>query len=237
MEDLKVTVEKVLGFCDLPMKPGEGFEVRGGALVFPKGGKFCLWALASLIPFFPAKQRCSDDPNDWMPRCELLSCPDPKGRVIFRVERLFPQGQRAKAPRTNLRLNVKAERCTGCRACELACCEAHEQGYLPDLSRIRIESDDATCTDLPRVCRQCGVASCVRACPQKALLRDERTGAILVDSQACTGCGVCAKACPFGAIPFDFRTRKAMPCDLCGGDPLCVKRCPSGALELIELQD
>jgi uncharacterized repeat protein (TIGR04076 family) len=264
MEDLRVTVEEVLGFCDLPMRPGDGFEVRGGALVFPEGGRMCLWALSSLIPFFPAKQRCGEDPNDWIPRCERLACPDPNGRVIFRVERI-PSGKAAlpdraavEAPasedrssvaggssgeeplslrRTSLRLKVNPGLCTGCRACELACCEAHDEGYLPDLARLRVDSEEESCADEPRVCRQCGVAACVRACPVGALYRDPKTAAVRVDPETCTGCGLCGKACPFGAMPFDFRTRKAMPCDLCGGSPSCVERCPAGALELLRLGD
>jgi uncharacterized repeat protein (TIGR04076 family) len=252
MEDLRVTVEEVLGFCDLPMRPGDGFEVRGGALVFPEGGRVCLWALASLIPFLPAKQRCGEDLNDWMPRCERLACPDPNGRVIFRVERI-PAGGAAAAPegreeasgkgrarglrRTGLRLKVNPGRCTGCRACELACCEAHDEGYLPDLARIRIDSEEESCSDEPRVCRQCGLAPCVRACPAGALSRDPETAAVRVDPERCTGCGLCGRACPFGALPFDFRTQKPLPCDLCGGTPSCVERCPSGALELLRLGD
>ncbi len=66
MYDLRVTVESVAGFCDLPMKPGDYFEVRGSALVLPEGGHICIWALQSLMPFLPAKQRATNDPNDWI---------------------------------------------------------------------------------------------------------------------------------------------------------------------------
>lgn len=246
MDNLKVTVEEVLGFCDLPMKPGDSFEVIGGALVFPEGGKICMWALSSLIQFLPAKQRCGEDPNDWMPRCERLECPDPNGRVIFRVSRIPSDNSGfqhkdasviGKTARANIRLKVNKELCTGCRACELACCEAHGAGYLPDLARIRVESEEDSCSDEPFVCRQCGVAACVRSCPAGALSRDPVTAAVLVDEKLCTGCGLCIKACPFTAMRSDFRTKKAMPCDLCGGSPACAGRCPSGALELLRIGD
>ena len=88
MYDLRVTVDEVKGFCDLPMKPGDYFEVRGGRITIPTGGHVCLWALAALIPMFPAKQRNSGEPNDWLPRTSRMSCPDPDGMVIYRIERL-----------------------------------------------------------------------------------------------------------------------------------------------------
>ncbi len=88
MYDLRVTVDEVKGFCDLPMKPGDYFEVRGGRITIPTGGHICLWALAALLPMFPAKQRNSGEPNDWLPRTSRMSCPDPDGMVIYRIERI-----------------------------------------------------------------------------------------------------------------------------------------------------
>jgi anaerobic carbon-monoxide dehydrogenase iron sulfur subunit len=235
MKDLRVVVEEVLGFCDIPMKPGDSFEVRSGVLEFGAGGRFCMWALSSLIPFLPAKQRCGDDPNDWMPRTCRLACPDPNGRVIFRVE-VIESDRPGIQPQATVRMGVKASLCTGCRSCELVCAASHGDTHLPERSRIRIVSDDRTCTDTPQVCRQCGVAACVRACPEGALSRDAGSGAVLVQVERCTGCGLCVSACPFHAMRLAPDSQVAMTCDLCGGDPNCLGRCPSGALYAIALK-
>jgi len=62
----------------------------------------------------------------------------------------------------------------------------------------------------------------------EALSIDEDTGAIIVDKEACTGCGNCIEACP-GDVPTIHPTENyALICDLCGGDPECVKVCSEG---------
>jgi NAD-dependent dihydropyrimidine dehydrogenase PreA subunit len=53
---------------------------------------------------------------------------------------------------------------------------------------------------------------------------------MLIDTEKCTSCGICARDCPLGAIR--IRNRKPVvndQCSLCGA---CVKFCPEGALEL-----
>jgi uncharacterized repeat protein (TIGR04076 family) len=89
MYELKVTVTKVLGACtaDPPMKPGDYFTVRNGDLRIPEGGHVCIWALQSLMPLLPAKERRIVEEEDWMERVHHAQCPDPKGRVIFRIVR------------------------------------------------------------------------------------------------------------------------------------------------------
>ena len=88
MYDLKVSVHKVKGYCDMPMKKGYYFTLEGGKIRVPEGQYFCMWALQSILPLLPAKQRNSNDEDDWLPRTEFVSCPDPKGRVIMRIERI-----------------------------------------------------------------------------------------------------------------------------------------------------
>ena len=91
MYELKVTVTKVMGTCtaDPAMKPGDSFTVRDGNIRLPEGGWICLYALQSLMPLLPAKEReiLEDGDDDWMWRVHHAQCPDPNGRVIFRIER------------------------------------------------------------------------------------------------------------------------------------------------------
>ena len=90
MHELWIEVERVEGVCTgpVPMVPGTGFRVRNGSLVFPGGGPICLFALQSVLPMIPAKERLTDgDPTaGWMGRVEHVQCPDPKGRVLWRIE-------------------------------------------------------------------------------------------------------------------------------------------------------
>ena len=88
MYDLRIVVDEVKGFCDMPMKVGDFFEVRGGRIIVPPGQHICMWALQSLMPFFPVKQRASKEENDWIPYTKRISCPDPNGMVIYRIDRI-----------------------------------------------------------------------------------------------------------------------------------------------------
>ena len=92
MYELKVSVMKVKGTCtaDPPMKPGDYFTVRDGAIEIPDGGYICLYALQSLMPLLPSKERkiAEERDQDWVWRVNTAQCPDPKGRVIFKIEQV-----------------------------------------------------------------------------------------------------------------------------------------------------
>ncbi len=227
MYDLRVVVDEVRGFCDLPMKVGDYFEVSGGRITIPAGKFVCMWALQSILPMLPAKQRALAEDNDWLERADRVACPDPDGMVIFRIERLGGLKPDATPPP---RLLVDERACAGCRACELVCSFAHERRFSAGLARIRVDKVEEDGLDRPVVCRQCGNARCVEACPSGALSRDPATRCVTVDEEACVRCGACAKACPFDAISFHPERATPLICDLCGGDPQCVKRCATGAI-------
>jgi uncharacterized repeat protein (TIGR04076 family) len=99
MYELKVVVGKVLGTCtaDPPMKRGDHFFVRDGDITIPEGGFICLWALQSLLPLITPKEReiCEAREDDWMWRVHHAQCPDPNGRVVFKVERVATLDKRA----------------------------------------------------------------------------------------------------------------------------------------------
>ncbi len=91
MYELRVSVGKVLGTCtaEPAMKRGDHFQVSDGDIRIPEGGYVCLWALQSLIPLITPKERqiCEAKEDDWMWRVHHAQCPDPKGRVVFKIER------------------------------------------------------------------------------------------------------------------------------------------------------
>jgi uncharacterized repeat protein (TIGR04076 family) len=92
MYELEIAVTKVLGTCTAnpPMVRGDYFTVRNGDIRIPEGGYVCVWALQSILPLIPAKEReiaeAKDD--DWMWRVHHAQCPDPNGRVIFKIDRV-----------------------------------------------------------------------------------------------------------------------------------------------------
>jgi uncharacterized repeat protein (TIGR04076 family) len=102
--ELKVGITKVLGRCtaDPPMKPGDYFTVRDGDIRIPEGGYICLWALQSVLPLITPKEReiTEREDEDWMWRVHHVQCPDPDGRVIFKIERVGKVEQgKAVSPR------------------------------------------------------------------------------------------------------------------------------------------
>ncbi len=67
---------------------GTYFIASGENLTFPSGDhSFPLYALASIIPLLPAKQRVSD-PVDWMTTDCIIADPDPHSGIIYEIERL-----------------------------------------------------------------------------------------------------------------------------------------------------
>jgi uncharacterized repeat protein (TIGR04076 family) len=234
MYDLRIVVEDIKGFCDLPMKVGDYFEVIGGKIIIPEGKYICLWALQSIMPLIPLKQRELSEKNDWVNHTKRISCPDPNGLVLYRLDRIDPKTKRIIADeKENIevkkRILVDETKRSGCRACESVCSFSHNNFFSNNLSRINVEKNEELGIDKPLVCRQCGNALCVSVCPVNALTRDERTHAVLLNREKCISCGKCKEACPFDSITFN---EEGFPliCDLCGGDPECVKRCATGAI-------
>lgn len=87
MPRLKVTVERIDGYCNQPMLVGDYLLVDGGRLIIPEGKHFCMWALQSMMPIFPLLQR-SGGRGDWTDKVNQFCCPDPKGKVHYRIEKL-----------------------------------------------------------------------------------------------------------------------------------------------------
>jgi len=131
---------------------------------------------------------------------------------------------------TSGRIQSDPQRCTGCRLCELICSLTRHGESNPKRSRIHVVKIERFFVDVPITCKQCLHPSCVAECPTGALEKGDDC-LIMVDEEACTGCGRCVGACLFGALSIDPSTKTAIVCDLCQGEPRCVQWCPTGALE------
>ncbi len=85
--DIRVTVERIEGRSVCGLQVGDYFEVTESSRVrIPDGKHFCLYALQSVLPLIPAKQRRLPA-EDWLEQDSLVCCPDPDERVVMRIER------------------------------------------------------------------------------------------------------------------------------------------------------
>jgi len=135
-------------------------------------------------------------------------------------------------------------RCIGCNACSVACKQWHgiapgpekwmrvyqwEKGSFPDIKLHFLA--------IP--CYHCVNPVCARSCPNGAIYKENRYGAVLIDPERCKGERRCWKACPYGSIMFasDRHGEKASKCTMCidrlndGKKPICVLSCSMRALE------
>lgn len=139
---------------------------------------------------------------------------------------------------------VDIERCTACKACEIACAVEHSDSKSlfgavfespPPQKRVHVEP--ALAYAYPVRCLHCSDAPCVAACPNGAMTKDAVTGAVVVNEDRCQGCFMCAMVCSFGAISAHPTLRVAVKCDRCtdrqalGEQPACVEACPTHALQ------
>jgi Fe-S-cluster-containing dehydrogenase component len=128
---------------------------------------------------------------------------------------------------------IDAEKCTECERCMGACALVKTRVVRLADARIRIARHWPEVPDI-HVCRfgDCRGRDgqgqpCIAACPVEAI--SNRDGYVLIDREACTGCGACVEECPYQAIFLDAEER-AFKCDFCGGQPACVPECATAAL-------
>lgn len=87
MAKIKVSVERIDGYCNLPVLVGDYFFVEDSKLYVPEGMYVCIWALQSMMPIFPilaVKDRLEE--GHWVKNVKNFCCPDPDGQVQFRLE-------------------------------------------------------------------------------------------------------------------------------------------------------
>ena len=99
-------------------------------------------------------------------------------------------------------LLVEIDRCWGCKACQVACKQAHQTPPGPggvEVQAVEGPGAEPSCDYIPVMCQHCSDASCAKACPRGAIKRGA-AGEQLIDDALCIGCGLCVRAGPFGAV-------------------------------------
>ncbi len=121
---------------------------------------------------------------------------------------------------------VETERCVGCQSCMFACSRRQgEAGLTNHCIAVRsIGGMERGFTVV--VCHACENPPCANVCPTDAL-KKRKGGGVLLNADACIGCGNCLKACLIGAIEMDKTTMKPAICIHCG---YCVSFCPHNVL-------
>ncbi len=167
-----------------------------------------------------------------------------------------------------LGLVIDLDTCVGCHACVISCKGWNTENYGAPLSDMdayglaegtflnRVHSYErepehgaAQLIHFPKSCLHCEDAPCVTVCPTGASYKRAEDGIVLVNEDACMGCGLCAWACPYGARELDPAAGVMKKCTLCvdriynenlpeeDREPACVRTCPAGARHFGDLGD
>jgi anaerobic dimethyl sulfoxide reductase subunit B (iron-sulfur subunit) len=150
---------------------------------------------------------------------------------------------------------VDIEKCTGCKACQIACKDKnnlpvgvrwrrvfqYEGGEWVNQSGTMIPSD-VYAYSVSSACMHCENALCVEVCPAGAMTKRE-DGIVEINPDKCIGCRYCSWACPYGAPQFNESLGVMTKCNMCadlvdqGQRPACVEACPYRAMDFGPLDE
>ncbi len=130
------------------------------------------------------------------------------------------------------RLYMDNSKCSGCRACLVACSLNLFQESNPKKAALRIIPHFPTPGVFEgKVCTQCG--ECALVCPTEAIKKNER-GAYTVNFADCNLCEACVAACPEEVMFVrNELAETAWKCDLCGD---CLSVCGMDALSIADTE-
>ncbi|WP_437651227.1 cyclic nucleotide-binding domain-containing protein [Sorangium sp. So ce362] len=173
------------------------------------------------------------------------------GQARNNTAHLFRDLYRLQVARSLLVIDL--DTCARCGHCAWSCADVHGVSRLVrrgDKIRAQVDDDAHRALEeaprsllLPNSCQHCESPACMIECPTGAIGKDTG-GEVFIRDTLCTGCGACAKACPWENIAIAPRPAAAprpggagfpdlaVKCDLCRehDGPACVKACPTGSI-------
>ena len=131
-----------------------------------------------------------------------------------------------------MRLYSDSEKCSGCRACLVACSLNLFAENNPKKAALAvIPHFPAPGVYKVNVCTQCG--ECAQVCPTEAIKKNAR-GAYAVDFAECNLCEACVPVCPEGVMYVRAElANTSWKCDLCGD---CIAVCGTNVLRIADAQ-
>lgn len=144
---------------------------------------------------------------------------------------------------------IDQSRCTGCKACTVACKDKNDLDVGVSLRRVyHVEEGsynkigEGIYPSLKAFyfsisCNHCTSPACLPSCPTGSITKREEDGIVIVDQEKCVGARFCIEACPYHAPQFDKKLFKMVKCDSCldlrkkGEQPVCVTTCTHRAIE------
>ena len=131
-----------------------------------------------------------------------------------------------------MRLYAESAKCSGCRACQVACSLNLFKENNPKKAALNIIPHfPAPGVFEVKVCTQCG--ECAKVCPTEAIKKNAR-GAYYVDFSECNLCEACVPVCPEGVMYVRAELAgTSWKCDLCGD---CIAVCGTNVLRVGDAQ-
>ena len=137
---------------------------------------------------------------------------------------------------------VDLERCTGCKACVVACnslngLDSGESWRSAGL--LHGEGPGGSAQQVVTTgCHHCLEPACQKGCPVDAYVKDPVTGIVRHLDDQCIGCQYCTLTCPYEVPRYSRRLGIVRKCDMCSGRlaageaPACVGACPGEAITI-----
>lgn len=149
---------------------------------------------------------------------------------------------RPPGPGQQLGFEVDLDRCSGCKACVVACHALNgldEEESWRDVGLIVGGTPGLPVLQhVTSACHHCLDPACLSACPVDAYEKDPITGIVKHLDDQCFGCQYCTLACPYDAPKFHAGKGIVRKCDMCsdrlaaGEAPACVQACPHEAIRI-----
>jgi benzoyl-CoA reductase subunit BamC len=137
----------------------------------------------------------------------------------------------AKVRKTIMTIKIDADKCNGCRSCEIICSASHAtpkySSINPARSRIRVITHRLKDIWLPVFAGEYAAAECAG--------RDK----YIIDGKEYDECGLCRAACPSRDLFKEPDSGLPLKCDMCEDEekPLCVEWCLSDVLVYEEREE